>query len=239
MCTVSIVRSQDGKVVLTSNRDERTTRLTLPPDFVYVGNVQLLCPIDIEKGGTWIAAGSSGRVACLLNGAYKKHNPSGKETKSRGEIVMQVFGADKVTDFVLLCDLTSTEPFTLVVLELSAMDVVHEMIWDGRSKHYQKKSLDDINFWSSVTLYSPSFREKRQRHFIAWKSKYLLPLESEVFDLHASEDINDGFFLHGDSLQTVSITQVVLDTDIMKMNYNDCLAGFTINKQIRWERVLP
>lgn len=238
MCTVSILRTSDGKIVLTSNRDERTNRATLPPDILDIEGQKILCPLDMEKGGTWIAAGNNGRVACLLNGAFEKHIPTGKESISRGKILMQAFGNGRFDEFVSAVELRMTEPFTLVVLDPTSYDFVHELVWDGRSKHYRLISVDEVNFWSSVTLYSEEMRTSRIEEYSSWRKSTPAVTEEEILELHAGNEFEDGFVLHGSTLRTVSVTQVVLESEKVKMGYNDLLTGEQFNKQLRWERVL-
>jgi len=72
MCTVTYIKTATG-FLLTSTRDEQAVRPTLAPKKYSVNGIDLVYPKDELAGGTWIAANNSGRYACLLNGAYKKH----------------------------------------------------------------------------------------------------------------------------------------------------------------------
>ena len=71
MCTVSFIPVSNEHIILTSNRDERVNRATLPPVAEVVEDTTVFFPKDEEAGGTWFAAGDNGRVCCLLNGAFK------------------------------------------------------------------------------------------------------------------------------------------------------------------------
>lgn len=238
MCTVSISRSKNGAVLLTSNRDERVNRPTLPPDIIEWDGLKLLCPLDMEKGGTWIAAGSNGRIACLLNGGFEKHLPTGKESISRGKILLQSFQMEAIEDFVSHVELSMTEPFTMVLLDPISCDVVHELVWDGRKKHYGQKNVDEVNLWSSVTLYSESERARRREIYRTWKANFPFPTEKELIDLHTRSKFENGFLLEDPFLRTVSVTQITMSAEQVSMNYTDFLTNEKFNKKLKWERVM-
>ena len=69
MCTVSYVPDHSGGFVLISSRDEKPGRKTMRPE----NDHGMLYPKDAVAGGTWISVDESGRVGCLLNGAFEKH----------------------------------------------------------------------------------------------------------------------------------------------------------------------
>lgn len=96
MCTVTYCLN-DEKIVLTSNRDERIARPTLLPSVYQVKGKKVLFPKDQEAGGTWIASAENGRLACLLNGADKKHISRGKYTRSRGRILLISFSFESIS----------------------------------------------------------------------------------------------------------------------------------------------
>jgi hypothetical protein len=73
MCTVTLVRNE-GKIIITSNRDERTSRpASHKPEMQLVGNKKLLFPKDPLAGGSWFVVDDGSNVGVLLNGADKPH----------------------------------------------------------------------------------------------------------------------------------------------------------------------
>lgn len=69
MCTVSFVATND-KIIITSNRDEKTVRPSaIPPRNYTVNGKKLIFPKDPKAGGTWFVANADGTILVLLNGA--------------------------------------------------------------------------------------------------------------------------------------------------------------------------
>lgn len=68
MCLVlvSYKRHPEYPLIVASNRDEFFSRPTEALAFRGAGD-ELLCGLDLEAGGTWLAAGRRGRVAVLTN----------------------------------------------------------------------------------------------------------------------------------------------------------------------------
>jgi hypothetical protein len=52
MCTVTIIPNEKDNFVLTSNRDEAPSRVSLAPDFYNINNTTLLFPKDEISNGT-------------------------------------------------------------------------------------------------------------------------------------------------------------------------------------------
>ncbi|MGM0651116.1 MAG: NRDE family protein, partial [Bacteroidota bacterium] len=66
MCTVTYIPSLQGNsFVLTSNRDEKEYRPTMPPEVYTYDNCKLVFPRDEEAGGSWIAVSDKGNINCL------------------------------------------------------------------------------------------------------------------------------------------------------------------------------
>ena len=78
MCTVTLVR-KEGKIIITSNRDERASRpASHKPELQLVGNKKLLFPKDPLAGGSWFVIDDDSNV-CLL---YTSPSPRDR-TRSR------------------------------------------------------------------------------------------------------------------------------------------------------------
>lgn len=122
MCTVTVFREQ-GRLLLTMNRDERWTRAPERPPALQPaagGGRAWVAPADGERGGTWIGANDDGVVACLLN-AYAPGDLDliGRPgVPSRGEIIPGLLarGRGEVGRFLEEeLDPTRYPSFTLVV----------------------------------------------------------------------------------------------------------------------------
>jgi hypothetical protein len=86
MCTVTLVPHGGGLRVM-ANRDERHARLPAsPPRIVRAGGALALLPLDLHRGGTWIAGTSSGLVFALLNG----HGDVPAGAPSRGRLILEL-----------------------------------------------------------------------------------------------------------------------------------------------------
>jgi len=235
MCTVSIIKTGVNDITLTSNRDERITRTTLPPEINKFHGQRVLCPLDIEKGGTWIAVSETGRIACLLNGAYVKHVPTGKETISRGRIVLDCFSYNSIEEFVIGVELQKTEPFTMLLVDAFRAESLHELIWDGTEKRHLVKNTSMPGLWSSVTLYSDEERCRKKNIFSSIIEKTGIEDKSRIFELHAKGIESNGFYLNNPFLRTISITQIEINENGVSMNYFDFLLDKQFSKQLEWK----
>ncbi|NAS32774.1 hypothetical protein GTQ40_17475 [Flavobacteriaceae bacterium R38] len=215
MCTVSYIPKDNG-FILTSNRDENPLRETKPPQGITLQNGELLtAPIDQENNGTWIAATDKNRVACLLNGAFIKHERNLPYRKSRGLIVLEIFEYESFSDFVTEIDLHNIEPFTLVLAEKDKLQV---LIWDEKEKHHQVLDTNKPYLWSSSTLYDAKMKEEKLDFFNTFIEKALLSSD-KILELHGL-NYDNAFILDRPQVKTVSITQVVVNEDETTMNYN-------------------
>lgn len=73
-------------LVLASNRDEFYCRPTEPLS-LHVHQQEMLCGLDLQEGGTWLAAGRSGRIAALTN--VREPDIINDNACSRGLLVSQ------------------------------------------------------------------------------------------------------------------------------------------------------
>jgi uncharacterized protein with NRDE domain len=98
MCTVTFFPLKD-RVVLTSNRDEKTSRPTLSPKIYQFEETKLIFPKDKQAGGTWFVAREDGTVIILLNGAFENHRKKMGYYKSRGVVLLEVIKAENPLQF--------------------------------------------------------------------------------------------------------------------------------------------
>ncbi len=230
MCTVSYIPPGDSHdFILTSNRDERVHRNTLTPQVYTIGQVQLCFPKDEVAGGSWIAAGNYGRLACLLNGALLPHVKQAFHTESRGKVLVDLV-ASKQDPMLFFSqrDLSRTEPFTVVTIDLKdgSISGFTEFIWDGSKKQVKYLNPAIPHFWSSVTLYSDSDRKLRGKWFNRFLRDQGMSLSPEqVLSFHSGRHTPDervNLIMQGDrGLKTVSITQVKPGDGAFTMKYLD------------------
>lgn len=230
MCTVTYIpRSRSHPFILTSNRDEKFFRPTIAPEIYSINNVDICFPKDLEKGGSWLAAGNNGRVVCLLNGAFISHKKQAFHLHSRGKVLVALaaFGGN-VNRFFQREALRSVEPFTIISiehkkgLETSFM----EFIWDGDRIYIEELDPAKPAIWSSVTLYSSNERRLKSQMFHRfWKEHNRQMTPEKVYHFHLgnySPDSSVDFLVEReDGLETVSITQVVPVGDGFRMQYID------------------
>ncbi|MBS0011851.1 MAG: NRDE family protein [Bacteroidales bacterium] len=230
MCTVSYIPPKDSlDFIFTANRDERVHRNTLAPQIYTIGKVQLCFPRDEVAGGSWIAAGNYGRLACLLNGAYVPHEKQAFHTHSRGKVLVDLVASQQdPMIFFSQRDLSRTEPFTIVTIDIENESIsgFTEFIWDGSKK--QLKNLDPgiPHFWSSVTLYSDPERKLREKWFKKFLGEQGISIGPEdVLYFHSGKHTPDervNLIMQRDQgLKTVSITQVKHGAGKFTMKYID------------------
>lgn len=214
MCTLTYIPLIENQFVLTSSRDEHFSRKpSSDPKISKINGRNVVFPVDGEAGGTWIAASESGRLVCLLNGAFGKHKHEPPYRKSRGLIVLESFNYNNFNDFIDSFGLEGIEPFTLVAVEAKKREIV-DLRWDGNKKYSKSMDVKHKHIWSSATLYSAEVQLERENWFNQWFS--VNPMEkasAKNFHLKGGKGTTESNFLmkRPNGVQTVSITQVVYD----------------------------
>ena len=225
MCTVSFVATND-KIIITSNRDEKTVRPSaIPPRSYTVNGKNLIFPKDPKAGGTWFVANADGVILVLLNGADEKHEVKLSYRKSRGLIVLDMISSLSPKDFWSEIDLENIEPFTLVLFQNNAL---FQLRWNGKEKETITLDIHQNHIWSSSTLYSSSIREKRANWFHTFMHDNFQISESKMHDFHRyTEEENDenGLVINrNDELKTLSITQAVIEKNKVAILHYDLIA---------------
>jgi hypothetical protein len=221
MCTVSIVPTING-LILTSSRDEQKARPTLAPQYHLWGSRRLWYPKDMQSGGTWLAfEEETGRIACLLNGAFDAHVRASSYRKSRGQILLESFNYGDSTALLNCLDLDGIEPFTLLLVD-SLVSTLWELRWDGHYKHFKELDLNEPKIWSSATLYSVTESMERERWFREW----LLTNPAErILEFHqgsyGSDPKVDIRMVRSGGLQTVSISQIRIKGAEAELSYQE------------------
>src|SRR5690606_3987852 len=214
MCTVSYIPTSEG-FFLTSNRDEDPGRKTLPiQDITLPNGDQLKAPIDFKRGGTWMASNQTGKVACLLNGAFVRHKRELPYRKSRGQFVFEAFEYSSFSDFIEKTDVENIEPFTIILID----DFLQVMIWDGQTKHRLIFDKNTSHIWSSSTLYTQE--EHIEKYYFFMDSiKDINPDSEKILEIHGINN-NTPFILDLPHVKTVSITQFVMSKDKTELTYH-------------------
>lgn len=224
MCTVSFVKVE-GKVIITSNRDERVLRPSAePPKMYHLNNKNVIYPKDPQAGGTWYAASDNGSVVVLLNGANEKHIVKGPYRLSRGVIVLDIISHSSPKDFWSEIDLDNIEPFTIVLFQNEAL---YQLRWNGLVKEKIVLDTDKKHIWSSSPLYSAAIRKEREVLFYAALQNKAVIDELVMYQFHRYTDIEDvenGLVINRDNnLKTLSITQAVIEDNKVSMLYYDLI----------------
>ncbi|MEX0884035.1 MAG: NRDE family protein [Cyclobacteriaceae bacterium] len=208
MCTVSYIPLPHG-YVLTSSRDERIQRKTLPPMAYRHAGKRIMYPKDAVSGGTWIAGCMDETVACLLNGAFEKHEKKPTQVISRGKMFLESLEYKEFEEFIENFNFFKVEPFTLLMIKKHAF---LELKWDGESTFLNQLSRNKPKIWSSPTLYTPEQRIKREKWFYQWITEKSSHPDFDMLGFHSSshgEDPKSDILMRGpDGMETVSITQI-------------------------------
>ncbi len=234
MCTVTFIPLENKNFVLTSNRDEAPNRTTVPPRNDSSERVMLLAPKDALAGGTWIGSSTKKRTLCILNGGFTMHKRSPDFTQSRGLVVKELLVTDDLFAAVESADYTKVEPFTLVIVTYENELQLHQLVWDGVNKHFEKLP-NKPTIWSSSTLYSEQMKRERKAWFEDFKKSTQLSAQS-LLDFHwntAKENQEYGVIMDRFFVKTKSTTQVEKMDNIINMRYYDLLNDQHYSEQLQ------
>jgi len=222
MCTVTFLPLANNNFILTSNRDEQRLRETFPPKKYEESGVEMLFPKDKTAGGTWIGTSSKDRLICILNGAFLKHKRKDTYKKSRGIIGKEILQTANFIAYIESLNLEEIEPFTMVIVDWNDNQLnLYELIWDEHKKHFNKLE-NKPKIWSSSTLYSDEMKQVRKQWFQHWIANNEFTSES-ILKFHHSEigDKEQSVFMKRSYVETVSITSVKKESNIIEMLYED------------------
>ncbi len=222
MCTVTIIPKENNGFVLTSNRDEAPDRISIAPDFYIINDVKTLFPKDEVAGGTWIGLSEKNRMICVLNGGFKLHERKLSYRKSRGIVAKDFMIANDIEATIQTYNFLDIEPFTIIIVDWNTTLKFYELIWDGVNKHF-KQLPHEPKIWSSSTLYSEDMKKERLSWFESFINKNELDeLSLLTFHKTAGGDNEDfGVIMNRGFVKTTSITQVIKETDSVKMRHEN------------------
>lgn len=228
MCTVTFLPKGKSGYVLTSNRDETPKRAALAPQPYQVGNTTIYFPKDPLAGGTWIATDKEQFTLCLLNGGFEKHSHTPPYRISRGQMVLQFFEFNSVTNFKNTFDFDGMEPFTLVIVASNTgQTTLDQLVWDGESLHSKSLDTEEAHIWSSSTLYPQQVRDERRSWFSLWVKEQTVFDQNKIMSFHkfgGNGDAWNDFVMNRDELvKTVSITSIEKAAEAFVLIYDDLL----------------
>lgn len=226
MCTVTYLPLSNKGFILTSNRDEQKTRITLPPKKYLEDGIDLVYPKDKLAGGTWIGTSSKKRLICVLNGAFEKHKRKTSYKKSRGVIAKEILKVDNLSTYIENLNLEDIEPFTAVIVEWCDENLsLFELVWDDDKKHFSKLK-NEPKIWSSSTLYTKEIRKVRKDWFQQWADLNDFSRES-ILQFHHLEDGDreQSILMKRAYVETLSITSVKKEGAEVDMRYEDLIGN--------------
>ena len=235
MCTVTFIPLTGSEYILTSSRDEQTTRPhATNPVIIQYGSYSLIYPKDPKGGGTWIACNDTGKTVCLFNGAFKAHIPQYPYRHSRGLIVLDFFRFSNIESFMREYNLDNIEPFTLVIIHNG---ILQEFKWDGEETHLLDHDFNIPRIWSSVTLYNGEIIRLREKWFNDWMNTNKLSKQSDLINFHlkAGDGRKETDVLMERkefALKTVSITSVAVLEYKAQMEYLDLINNITSKEEL-------
>lgn len=229
MCVVTLLPITGG-FLLTTNRDEHTSRpAAIPPQTYPVNGQSAVYPTDPQGGGTWLAA-SETQLVCLLNGAFPTDKPRlvGLPKKSRGLVVLAALGYDDPYQFADRYDFSDVEPFTLIIARTSeTQPALLELRWNGRQVWLRPLETHNPHIWSSFTLYDAGTIALRK----IWFTQFLQENHNQytpdtLFSFHQTAGNGNparDFVMNrpADGVRTVSLTQVAYTKQAGMMRYLD------------------
>lgn len=227
MCTVSFFPQPNGGFVFTSNRDETPLRPAAAPTKHGQERKHWYGPYDRGTGGSWFGTNLQ-ITACLLNGAFVKHEHRPPYRRSRGVIVPEVMQSASFGQFVSTFDFEGMEPFTLIIIEHPAGDLqLHELRWDGQQPHLKEVDSQQPCWWQSATLYNAEQATLRSSWFQNWlKKEGKTPAQDLIFEFHATAGIgNPEIDLRMDrgKVRTTSISSLHWSPEEARIRYLDLL----------------
>jgi len=226
MCTVTYIPQPGGHFILTSNRDENAARSPQNLTRSDETGARMIFPRDTAAGGTWIAASEDNRVACLLNGAFEKHQHRPPYRRSRGAMTLDFFTFPTAVSFFEKYDFEGMEPFTLIIVDDGTP---YELRWDEKKAHLRQLRPEGKYLWSSSTLYPGEAGKMRDGWFRDWlhgREDFSLAAIQQFHRNGGKGDTWNGFIMNRNGqVQTVSITNVVKKKEGIEMIYDDLLRG--------------
>lgn len=211
MCTVSIIRVQEGQdagVWLVSSRDELHERMpSLPPRLHNLDKRQAIFPVDPEGGGTWVGANDLGTAVSLLN-HYPEYVPYPTRKQSRGDLVVRLLAADNATqELIALADEDLTAYGSCKLVTVNTVGMLRTLTWDGQHAKLEHHDLPQL--WASSSTHHSAANTYRRRLFQQQQPDTFTRLRAFHSDQsHTESALN--VLMYSPEARTVSVTAVHL-----------------------------
>ncbi|WP_044171834.1 NRDE family protein [Flectobacillus major] len=227
MCVLTFLPTSVSGFILTNNRDEAVARpKAIPPKQYTINGQCLFMPKDTQAGGTWIAT-SQNYTLCLLNGAFEKHTPQPPYRQSRGQIILDFFQYNTISDFYQNYNFIGIENFTLIIINHQNQTQICEIRWDGQALYNTSKNPTIPHIWSSATLYSAEVMRQREHWFKDFLQQNPDFSGEDVVDFHrygGTGDIqNDMTVNRNNELVTQCIMQINRVQKNLTFSFHDLL----------------
>lgn len=220
MCTVSWEWEREARLRVFFNRDERRSRgFARRPKVFLDKSTPYVCPVDPDRGGTWLVGNDHGMIVAVLNDySVDLSVLEGRDLESRGHLVRNAADCRTMAEverYVLSVMAESTfPPFTLLCWETKTQQV--------KQWHWNLECLTESSPEQSVVTSSSweTARVERARRelFLKWVENEGRSLES--YHKHViPDDAESSPCMARELTQTVSITEVVVKDDMLKMHY--------------------
>ncbi|MDT8427775.1 MAG: NRDE family protein [Pseudomonadales bacterium] len=229
MCTVSIYQ-QDALCIVTMNRDERRNRPEAGLHQAAASDHFPACtyPLDSLSGGTWIGINRAGFTLCLLN-RYdpppQTEAPQPTHWRSRGDIIPQALKTPDslaCNEFLRSLTVENFPGFDLLLIEPGKTRLYR---WNRR--HYAVTDIESRPWYmlTSSSVASTHCTKRRHKQFLDFTQladKQIPSPELILSELHChqfADDKSASIFMERELTHTKSITQVVMHSDGISLNY--------------------
>jgi uncharacterized protein with NRDE domain len=241
MCTLTYIPKQSDSFIITHSRDESIKRpMASPPISKLINGVKHIFPVDMKGGGTWIGISEYGRVACLLNGGWVKHEMKPPYKHSRGLVIPDFFRFPTFEEFVENYDFDGLEPFTLLTIESNK---IGELVFDGNQTHVSYPDINKSHIYCSSTLYSDREKSSKQALFNEWLVENRFAGVNESLSLHRRMRFYKEFVnpISGELsiLKTVSTTSIFKEAKKADIRYHDHLNDMQLTKKLKLKAENP
>lgn len=235
MCTVTYIPKAQGEgFYFTHNRDESIRRkIAVPPMIKQVGDKRILCPIDREGGGTWLAVSEDKRLACILNGGSSPHERKTSYRHSRGLVVLDYFNFSDNDDFMRNYSMEGLEPFTLLLLD--GKTFLH-LVWENDRLTETALNPAIPYLFSSYMLYNEGIVLTRRKLFHDFIRNTDHAGSEEIIRFHryaGHDDPETALVVERDNfVHTVSISHVDAGIEKAYFAYIDLINDIRLNKAV-------
>ena len=246
MCTVSWLHTPNGYHLLCNRDEHPKAKPALPPEIQDSSGMRFIAPIDIDSGGSWMAANEAGLSFSLINRNICSRCNAEKQSKpSRGILLTALSDSHSLEDtqrrFERL-DLEPYLPFTMVVLAPGASATLFH--WTGR------KSCIESDGDAAMPLISSSLDPEG---VAAYRKRLFVKLATDrgtidlkmLMDFHASHLPQPCAYspcTHHENVTTVNFSRVTFKDGLIEFVYlpvAPCIwkMGAAGDSQVAWKVV--